>query len=1080
MSNTNETSTNDTNDIEITMTNPMTTSSPTSSINASRENTFSSENEKSLRIALQESSDLTLRVRPTADLYLKTVQVKGDQITKRATIDELFSNQGIQFGRSLSFRGKPSKKTTAENDKTSDKIDGSSDKPVKVKEATKFGMLEGVFARCLLNIWGVIMFLRMGWIVAHAGAWEATSIVVVAMTITTLTTLSLSAICTNGAIQAGGAYFLISRNLGPELGGAIGILFSLANATAVALHLIGFGETLFGLYNGSGDGIPYPPPPEYYGGVVCPCVVRSGVTLCPPKDYLKSLTPLNETMVTPKQIGFITWCGLWDERVIAIISIILLIGIAMVGLEYVVKFQLGLLFLLVFSLGSYFIGTFTHVPREQYAYTGYSDTSLAANVNPQYSGTESWVSLFSVFFPASTGIMAGANISGDLKDAQKAIPKGTLMAVAVSGVTYIMMIWTLAATCTRDGGRGGLYKDNLIMLPIALDWIDSAKVSILIVGGIVASSLSSALAALVGAPRVFQAVCEDPLFPPLKPFAHGVGANNEPIRAYCLTFIIAVGFMMLGDLNTIAPFITNFFMVSYALINWACFQADMSGSPGWRPTWKFYNPWCALVGMVLCIGSMFMISWYVALITLLVCLGLYKYVEGLKVDVDWGSVGHALTWSDAIRQVTRLGKSKQEHVKNYRLSPLVMAGCPGERMDLLFFFHQLRRGGGLMVAGNIVAGDVKNQDAFVGITPLVKAHIRNNWYSENKFEVVQEVTVAETLLEGIRSLLLTCGVGKLRPNLVALGFRERWVSMNMLQETKRYVQSIRDSIRLDFSVAILRNYVHKRFGKQELKVDGKAALLELAKNDGVTIDMITEQSFSGAVDENRKNQEALNTTLRGIVTERLIGPESRNGTIDIWWMDDSGGISLLLPHVLQRHVNWRKCDLRVIVPRDPSVESKEKQIQSVKDLLQRVRIAVKEIIVVNLKTAKIGAGSSMKSKCDAMYTRVCKMIEQDKKENPDITNDETKKSNNDGDTAAGAVKADQNIQKKLSQSALLGEAIANTSTDDTEIVVVSMPFPSTTINPFVYMGMLDLTSNPTQKPTLFIRGTQKRILSMDS
>ena len=111
MSNTNETSTNDTNDIEITMTNPMTTSSPTSSINASRENTFSSENEKSLRIALQESSDLTLRVRPTADLYLKTVQVKGDQITKRATIDELFSNQGIQFGRSLSFRGKPSKKT---------------------------------------------------------------------------------------------------------------------------------------------------------------------------------------------------------------------------------------------------------------------------------------------------------------------------------------------------------------------------------------------------------------------------------------------------------------------------------------------------------------------------------------------------------------------------------------------------------------------------------------------------------------------------------------------------------------------------------------------------------------------------------------------------------------------------------------------------------------------------------------------------------------------------------------------------------------------------------------------------------
>ena len=479
----------------------------------------------------------------------------------------------------------------------------------------------------------------------------------------------------------------------------------------------------------------------------------------------------------------------------------------------------------------------------------------------------------------------------------------------------------VAATCTRDGGRGGLYKDTLIMLPIALDWIDTANVSSLLVGGIVASSLSSALAALVGAPRVFQAVCEDPLFPPLKPFAHGVGPNNEPIRAYCLTFLIAVGFMMLGDLNTIAPFITNFFMVSYALINWACFQADMSGSPGWRPTWKFYNPWLALVGMVLCVGSMFMISWYVALITLLVCLGLYKYVESLKVEVDWGSVGHALTWSDAIRQMMRLGKSKQKHIKNYRLSPLVMAGCPGERMDLVFFFHQLRRGGGFMVAGNIVAGDVKDQDSFAGITPLVKAHINNHWYSENNFEVVQEVTVAETLNEGIRSLLLTCGVGKLRPNLLSIGFSERWIDNDTLLETKGYVQSIRDSIRLDFSIAILRKYFHKRYGKQELKVDGEAALAALAaQNPGVAINV--RSSTADKKDEATPLTKA-NTTLREMVTERLIGPDSRNGTIDIWWMDDSGGICLLLPHILQRHTNWRRCELRVMVPRDESFGSRE-------------------------------------------------------------------------------------------------------------------------------------------------------------
>ena len=124
---------------------------------------------------------------------------------------------------------------------------------------------------------------------------------------------------------------------------------------------------------------------------------------------------------------------------------------------------------------------------------------------------------------------------------------GTLGAVIVSGVTYIFMIWTLAATCTRSGGRGGLYKDNAIMMPIALDWMEDAKVAPLIVAGIIASSLSSALAALVGAPRVFQAVCKDPLFPSLAKFAEGVGPNEEPVNAYILTFIIAVSFMMIGQ-----------------------------------------------------------------------------------------------------------------------------------------------------------------------------------------------------------------------------------------------------------------------------------------------------------------------------------------------------------------------------------------------------------------------------------------------------------------------------------------------------------------------------------------------------
>ena len=108
----------------------------------------------------------------------------------------------------------------------------------------KFGWIQGVLVRCLLNIWGVMLFLRLSWIVAQAGIGQAILIVLLATTVTTLTALSMSAISTNGQIKGGGTYYMISRSLGPEFGAAIGIIFALANAMAVALHTVGFCESL--------------------------------------------------------------------------------------------------------------------------------------------------------------------------------------------------------------------------------------------------------------------------------------------------------------------------------------------------------------------------------------------------------------------------------------------------------------------------------------------------------------------------------------------------------------------------------------------------------------------------------------------------------------------------------------------------------------------------------------------------------------------------------------------------------------------------------------------------------------------
>jgi solute carrier family 12 (sodium/potassium/chloride transporter), member 2 len=651
------------------------------------------------------------------------------------------------------------------------------------------------------------------------------------------------------------------------------------------------------------------------------------------------------------------------------------------------------------------------------------------------------------------------------------------------------MVWTLASICERNGGRGGLFKDFAIMMPASADWIEESAVAPLIVAGIVASSLSSALAALVGAPRVFQAVCKDPLFPILKPFAKGRGANEEPVNAYCLTFAIAVGFMMIGSLNAIAPFITNFFMISYALINFAAFAADMSGSPGWRPTWTFYNPYVSLLGAVLCLGSMFMISWYVALITLLVCFGLHSYVGHLKPDVDWGSVGSALTYRRTVEQLMALGRSKQSHVKNYRISCCVMAGVPGRRSDLVFFFDQLRGGGGLMVAGNVIKGDLENSDF---ISPLLTAHLNNNYYSENKFKAVQEVVVAPTLVQGARILLLTCGVGKLRPNLLGFGFREAYIDGLESKLTFDYVQALRDALRLNFSVSVLRNYVHERVGKREKAVDVDAIdINSLSSSDGQegvkkvddnTFDNLPLESsdvLPGSITNRnilslpRKPSNEIKISRHGSFHEReaghrrtasesesqrstvsnsnLISSKGRKGKIDVWWLDDTGGLTILLPNILLKKWHWSGCSIRVFV--FSNGKDIEEQTSDMKELLHKVRINIESIKVLpkprpdevlHTENAKLAVERMKNEISNEEAIELIKLYEQQQEVEEETTLLETDDSSNNLQKLIdlGIYK---DSSERIARKAAIGKLIKENSLDDTLLVVCTMPFPHTKV-----------------------------------
>ena len=179
--------------------------------------------------------------------------------------DQIFSLGGRVFGCFIAFIFQECRRSSTCETELSKKrdIDNSSNHEINLKllnanvslttqkqnqqqqqQIIKFGWIKGVLIRCVLNIFGVMIFLRISWVVGQAGIGLASIIVLLASLVTFITSLSTSAICTNGEVKGGGAYYLISRSLGPEFGGAIGIVYSFANAVAAAMYVIGFAETL--------------------------------------------------------------------------------------------------------------------------------------------------------------------------------------------------------------------------------------------------------------------------------------------------------------------------------------------------------------------------------------------------------------------------------------------------------------------------------------------------------------------------------------------------------------------------------------------------------------------------------------------------------------------------------------------------------------------------------------------------------------------------------------------------------------------------------------------------------------------
>ncbi len=282
--------------------------------------------------------------------------------------------------------------------------------------------------------------------------------------------------------------------------------------------------------------------------------------------------------------------------------------IAFISTSFAFKIQYVILGVIVLSLVSIFGALFVNDLNYNIEWFGKYPGSSENN----FGGSSFWV-VFAVFFPAVTGVMAGANMSGDLTNPRKSIPLGTISSVIITTVIYVCLTFVAALIAKPDelAGNYNLFIDKAIYSPIVL-------------AGLLGATLSSALGSFVGAPRILLALGEKGILPKSQKLAK-LSGRGEPVNAMLVTSVIVLFGISLRNLNTIAPLLTMFFMITYAMVNVVALVEQTLALPSYRPTLKISIIIPAL-GAFGSITIMFVINVIIALFSLVFIFVFYLYL----------------------------------------------------------------------------------------------------------------------------------------------------------------------------------------------------------------------------------------------------------------------------------------------------------------------------------------------------------------------------------------------------------------------------------------------------------------------
>ena len=573
-----------------------------------------------------------------------------------------------------------------------------------LKPKANFGTAP-VFMTAISTILGAILYLRFGYAVAHTGFLGAIAIIIIGHLVTIPTAMAVAEIATNRKVEGGGAYYIISRSFGLNIGAAIGIALFLSQAISVAFYVIAFSEAFM-----------------------------------PFAEHLIESYPLLANYSS----------FLLDKQ---LVGIIMMIFLSILMLTKGANIGMNLLYYVVAILFASLIMFFMGSPIEGHLIT---DVDLIRKIeNP-----DRFFYVFTIIFPAFTGIAAGLGLSGDLKDPKKSIPKGTLWATAVGIVVYVAVAIKLVLSASLED----LAADQLIMSKIAI-WGPIIPI------GLGCAAISSALGSVMVAPRTLQALGVDKIFPTLTLntwLSRNKKGTIEPMNASLVSCVIAFFFVVVGDINLVAEVIAMFFMVTYGAICLISLLEHFSADPSYRPT--FRSRWyISLVGAFLSFWLMFKMNATYAVVSLIFMALIYIYIS--KYNTSKGGI--IKLFKGVLFQLSRrlqIFVRKKEHNSaddNWRPFAICVSDVTLKNRDAFDFMSWVSHKYGFGTHMHFMEGYLNKESHQESIKTLTKLH---RLAEGSKSKVYIDTIISPSYTSAIAQVIQLASISGKGHNLITLEF----------------------------------------------------------------------------------------------------------------------------------------------------------------------------------------------------------------------------------------------------------------------------------------------------------------------